>query len=336
MVSGGIYRLPVTKIKYYIFGLLKSEFFKTQLLFLVSRGTTIKHAKTLFLDCNIPFPSQKNKEDVVKYIESLVISIINQEKNIKKNSELINELIEKELVNQKSNIFHYEYPSLEKIRTSSRLDTGVYNEEFKKIDFFIRNYKGGFYFLDQQKIKSGSTPKERMLGKESDLKYLWITPTDITDFGTIGNIERITCDSNNLNKNAMLMVNRTSRGGRGEYVGVSMFYDSALYGKAHHNQGVYRVTGYADLDLLFMSCFMNCQYMRKYCSCLSIGSKMKEMKANQFLEIPFPIFPEKVKMEISRIYKDTIRLQDDTRRKKEKLESIVYDLVLDKEIDIES
>ena len=76
MISAGIYRLPLTKNKYYIFGLLKSDFFKTQLLFLVSRGTTIKHAKTLFLDCEIPFPNQKNQDDVIRYVESIVLSVI--------------------------------------------------------------------------------------------------------------------------------------------------------------------------------------------------------------------------------------------------------------------
>lgn len=336
MISGGIYRLPISKHKYYIFSLLKTDFFKTQLLFLASRGTTILHAKTLFLDCKIPFPNQKNSDDVIKYIESLTISIIKQEKDIKEKTELLNIKIEKELLeNQKLNKFHYEYPTLEKIAKNSRLDTGIYSEEFKKTDFLIKNYKKGFHLLDPKKVRSGSTPKKRILGVTSNLKYLWITPTNVTDFGTIGNEERITCDKNNLNKNAMLLVNRTSRGGQGEYVGIAMFYDAGLYGKAHHNQGVYRVSGYSDIDLLFMSCFMNCRYMRGYCSGLSIGSKMKEMKANQFLEIPFPKFPESKKVEIADIYTGIINLQDTTKKLKVKMEQIVQDLVLGKEIEVQ-
>lgn len=335
MVSGGIYRLPITKQKYYIFGLLKSEFFKTQLLFLVSRGITIKHAKTLFLDCEIPFPNQKNKGEVVKYVETLVITIINQEKDLKEKTEFFNRAIEEELAKQKNNVFHYEYPTSEKIEENSRLDTRIYSKEFKKIDFLIKNYKGGFYFLDSEKIKSGSTPQKRVLGSQADLKYLWITPTNITDFGAIGNEERITCDKNNLTKNAMLVVNRTSRGGRGEYVGIAMFYDISLHGKAHHNQGVYRVSGYSDIDLLFMSCFMNCRHMREYCSGLSIGSKMKEMKASQFLEIPFPKFPEDKKNEIADIYKNVISLHESTRKIKKHLEEIVYNLVVGKEVKID-
>jgi type I restriction enzyme S subunit len=335
MISGGIYKLPITKKKYYIFGLLKSEFFKTQLLFLVSRGVTIKHAKTLFLDCEIPFPNQKNNDEVVKYIESLVISIINREKGIKESTEVLDKTIWQELTDQKADIFNYEYPTLENIKKNSRLDTGTYSKEFRKIDFLVKNYKKGFYFIDSKKIKSGGTPKKRVLGDSDSLKYLWITPTNITDFGTIGNEEGITCDKNNLNQNAMLLVNRTSRGGRGKYVGIAMYYDSALYKKAQYNQGIYRVFGYPDLDLIFMSCFMNSRYMREYCSGLSVGSKMKEIKASQFLEIPFPNFSESKKTEIANTYKDIISLHESIRKMKKYLEKIVYNLVLGKEIEID-
>ncbi|OGD68810.1 hypothetical protein A3E89_00745 [Candidatus Campbellbacteria bacterium RIFCSPHIGHO2_12_FULL_35_10] len=130
----------------------------------------------------------------------------------------------------------------------------------------------------------------------------------------------------------MLLVNRTSRGGRGEYVGIAMFYDTALYGKAQHNQGVYKVSEYSDTDLLFMTSFMNCKYMREYCSGLSIGSKMKEMKANQFIEIPFPNFPELKKQEIGNIYKEIITLHEDARKTKKRLEEITNELVAGQEI----
>ena len=60
MISGGIYKLPLKSNKYYVFAIMKSNFFKTQLLFKVSRGATIKHAKTLFLYCEIPFPHNEN------------------------------------------------------------------------------------------------------------------------------------------------------------------------------------------------------------------------------------------------------------------------------------
>ncbi len=174
-----------------------------------------------------------------------------------------------------------------------------------------------------------------MVGTSQELKYFWVTPANITDFGAFRNEERITCEKNNLNKNAMLLVNRTSRGGRGEYVGVAMFFDIALYGKAQHNQGIYRVSGYPDTDLLFMSCFMNCNYMRLYCAGLAIGSKMKEIKTNQFLNTPFPNFPAGLRGQIAKVYREVVLTHEKTKRIKQKLESIAGDLVAGKQIDID-
>lgn len=336
MISGGIYRLPLTKHKLYVFGLLKSDFFKTQLLFLVSRGTTIKHAKTLFLDCKIPLPNQENSQSVFKYVESLVEAVIRQEKTVKDKTRTINELIEKELVtNQKPENFDYKYPNIREVGGKIRLDTGTYGKKFQHIDFLIKNYSLGFSLIDPQKIRSGSTPKKRMIGHKQDLKYLWITPTSITDFGTLLNEERISCDKNNLSKNSMLLINRTSRGGLGEYVGIAMFFEVMLYGGAQHNQGIYSVSDYPDEELLFMSCFMNSRYMRTYCAGLAVGSKMKEIKASQFLDIPFPNFPNYLKSQIVTTYREIILIHENTKQIKRKIEKVARDLVAGKKIVID-
>lgn len=335
MISGGIYRLPLTSRKLYIFGLLKSDFFKDQLSCLVPRGTTIKHAKTLFLDCKLPFPNQENNDKVIEYIERLVETIMEQEKIVKKKSDAVNKLIGEELLQGGGKEGQFEYPTIKTIEEKTRLDAKIYSKEFQQIDSLIRSYRLGYFLIDSENIKSGNTPEKRATGKHSGFKYLWITPTNITDFGTLGKEERIACETNNLNKNAMLLVNRTSRGGRGEYVGTAMFFDKAIYGQAQHNQGIYRVSGYPDTDLLFMSCFMNSEYMRHYCAKLSIGSKMKEIKASQILEIPFPDFPDNLKGQIARMYQEIILTHENTKYIKHKLEIIVGSLVAGEKIDID-
>ncbi|MBI4647601.1 MAG: restriction endonuclease subunit S [Bacteroidia bacterium] len=90
MFSGGIYRLPITDNKYYLLAFLKHFFFKKQLEVKVPDGVTIKHAKTLFLDCKIPLPGN-NKDEVIKYIEILTCSIINKEKEIRNKHIKIND-----------------------------------------------------------------------------------------------------------------------------------------------------------------------------------------------------------------------------------------------------
>ena len=87
---------------------------------------------------------------------------------------------------------------------------------------------------------------------------------------------------------------------RGEYVGIGTFMIMDAYGDGHHNQGIYRITGYSKELLVFITTFMNTKMMRKYCSDLSVGSKMKEIKSEQFLSIPIPALEPKV---LKRVYK---------------------------------
>ena len=51
---------------------------------------------------------------------------------------------------------------------------------------------------------------------------------------------------------------------------------------------------------------MNCQIIRKYSAGLSIGSKMKEIKSDQFLKIPLPNFTDSKQQEIAKEYYNKI------------------------------
>ena len=65
MLSGAIYRLPVKdEWRYYLLAFIKHDIFREQLDFMVPKGATIRHAKTLFLDCKVPLPT-KNVENVI-------------------------------------------------------------------------------------------------------------------------------------------------------------------------------------------------------------------------------------------------------------------------------
>lgn len=312
MPSGAIYRLPVKENKYYLLAFLKHDFFRNQLDKIVPKGATIRHAGTKFLDCKIPLPSQ-NSEKVIDYVESMMKFIIEIEKTLKSKFASINDLVNSELeIGQKKVTYKFQQPSFQEILSRKRLDTGTYSELFKAIDFKLTNYKREVSYLDSNKFRSGSTPRTRVIGNDKKLSYRWITPTNCSDIGYILIDERISMpEDNNLNNNAMLLINRTSRGGKGEYVGIATFYDVSIYEKGHHNQGIYRVFDYPDDELIFMTCFMNTDIMRKYCSYLCVGSKMKELKTNQFLRIPFPNFPDEVKSQITNLfYKKQINSSD--------------------------
>lgn len=307
MLSGALYKLPIAKHKYYLLAFIKHAIFREQLDFIVPKGATIRHAKTLFLDCKIPMPNH-NCDDTILFIELLTQAIINKENLIKNRHTSILEKIEKELLdNQKDNPFTFNLPSFNEVEKVGRLDTGVYSRKFKEVDFLIKNYQYGYFFIDENNIKSGSTPEVRYIGHQEKLKYRWLTPTHCSDYGTLSS-ERINLQgNNNINQDCILLVNRTSKGGIGEYVGIAGFYLYGDFGAGHHNQGMYRVFNYSQNKLLFILNILNCDLMRKYCSCLSVGSKMKELKTEQFLQIPFPNFPETKQQEIAKLYHNPIK-----------------------------
>jgi type I restriction enzyme S subunit len=97
MTSGGIVRLHPAADRYYLFAFLKHPLFKTQLLTMSPRGATIMHAKTLWLDCLIPFPNQRDGERVINYVSALMQAIVEKEKAIRERSDSIHNLIQTEL-----------------------------------------------------------------------------------------------------------------------------------------------------------------------------------------------------------------------------------------------
>ena len=303
MLSGALYKLPLNESdKFYILAFIKHRYYREQLNRLVPKGATLRHAGTKFLDCNIPFPVN-NKEAIVNFVSNITKKIVEIEIEIKKRDSEINDTIESELNKNQhtSTIYNFSHVTYSKLTIGKRLDTGVYSDTFQRITHLLTNYKGGVFYVDADKLRSGSTPKIRDISNYSEGCLRWITPTNCSDWGVIQTHEKIsTPTKNNLNEDAVLLINRTSRGGKGEYVGIGTFYDYNTYGNGHHNQGIYRITGYSKELLVFITTFMNTKMMRKYCSALSVGSKMKEIKSEQFLSIPIPVLDSKV---LKRVYK---------------------------------
>lgn len=303
--SSHLIKLEILENPHYVFALLKHNISKEQVNF--SPTGAIKGLDTFKIDyilnCKIPFPNTNAKESI-KFIELLTKSIIIKEKLIKQRHERILSLIESELLNnQLPNTFHYAYPTFKELLESARLDTGIYCEEFKKLDFLIKNYKFGVFYIDEKKIKSGSTPKQRFIGKAEFLPYQWITPTHCSDYGTIKEVERINfIGKPNLTQDCILISNATSKGGKGEFVGIATFYNYKESGKAQYNQQLYKLTDDDMTKLLFMLSFLNCKITRKICSYLCVGSKMKGMKIEHFLQIPFPKFPQNLQEQIALLY----------------------------------
>ncbi|MBX7490745.1 hypothetical protein [Helicobacter turcicus] len=294
-VSAYFHKTNKTHFLYLFLAFTKHNFFKSQM-----QGKGGVQKNIISSDKEKLYVPKITDNKVLEFIEILTQSIIIKEKLIKERHTRILNIIESELLNnQKPNAFCYTYPTFKELQESGRLDTGIYCEEFKKLDFLIKNYKNGVFYIDEKKIKSGSTPKTRFIGKEEFLLYQWISPSHCSDYGTIKEVERINfIGKPNLTQDCILLINR----GQGYDCGKSIFYSFMDSKKGQHNQGMYRVFDYPEFQMLFMLCFLNAKFMRTYCSYLSLGSKMKELKIEHFLQIPFPNFPKNLQEQIALLY----------------------------------
>ena len=294
------------------------------------RGGTQQNAKRQnLLDVKIPFPTIKNNkkpQEIEKYVSLLTQNIIDKEEWIIEKQVNIDKIIYKELSNNQKTVYKYKNPTISNIINNNRLDTGLCTHNYQSENSLITNYKNGYYTLHIDDFNSGSTPKVRLFNGQ--LSYLkWVTPTNISDEGFFNPTDKISTPlSNNLKNDYVLFINRTSKGKKGEYVGICCFYDFEFYGPGHHNQGVYRVNNSKKEEMLFITAFMNSRIMRKLCGNISTGSKMKEMKSYDFANIKFPKLPSDIKKKVVRNYynkkKDVISdlnsyLDNEKKRNKE-------------------
>ncbi len=197
MLSGALYKLPVSEKKYYLLAFIKHNVFREQLDFMVPKGATIRHAKTLFLDCKIPMPNH-NSDNTIKFVEMLTQAIINKEQLIKNRHENILNLIEQELLsNQKSYKFKFELPNINEIENIGRLDTNLYREHFKKIVFQIENYTNGFQTIQELgfSLSRGQNLQVSNIGdsvyskKKYNKFYTLMLPKFLSKYGTVDKIE---------------------------------------------------------------------------------------------------------------------------------------------------
>lgn len=199
MTSGAIYKLPINNHKYYLLACIKHKIFREQLDFMVPKGATIRHAKTMFLDCKIPIPN-KNADNTIKLVEVITEAIINKEKLIKKKHQRILDIIESELnKNQKKKPFIMNFPTIKEIDLVGRLDTNLYRKDFKEIDFLIKNYGNGYtniYDLGFT-LSRGQNLQVSNIGTSIYSKkyfpnfYTLMLPKFLSKYGTIDTIEYI-------------------------------------------------------------------------------------------------------------------------------------------------
>lgn len=303
MLSGALYRLPITQYKYYILAMIKHDIFRQQLDFIVPKGATIRHAKTLFLDCKIPFPNH-NAEQSIKFIEILTKSIIKKEALIKTKHEAILRLIENELLtHQLPYSFSYSYPTLEELKISGRLDTGIYSEEFKSIEFLIKNYKNGYKSFDELGFNAsrGQNLQEVCIGKSIYSQiyqknfYSLALPTHFSQYGTVDKL--IYLGSGNHLKT--LKRGEIIFGAEGTFRSIVIIDEIEKF-----ITNIHGITLYKDnlQESIFIKLFMDFLTHKKFIDCIKVGGHGGSVAQKYWNLIPFPNFPQNIQEKIAMLY----------------------------------
>lgn len=303
MLSGALYKLPVSEHKYYLLAFTKHPIFREQLDFIVPKGATIRHAKTLFLDCKIPLPNH-NKENTIKFIEILTQAIINKEKLIKQRYQTILENIEKELLeNQLPNQFEYSLPTISEIEEVGRLDTGLYSKGFKEEIFKIKNYKFGFSDIYQLgfSLRRGQNLQESNIGKSIYSQkyykgfYSLVLPTNFSDYGTFNKIEYL----GNSNQLKTLQQGEVVFGAEGTFRSVVICEEKEKYITNIHGITLYNENL---IKSIFVKCFMDYLTKKGVIDNVKVGGNGGSFAQKYWNSIYFPNFPEQKQEEIAKLY----------------------------------
>lgn len=317
MLSGALYKLPVSDKKYYLLAFIKHHIFREQLDFMVPKGATIRHAKTMFLDCKIPIPNH-NSDDTIKFIEILTQAIINKEHLIKTRHDSIINLIEQELLtNQKSNNFKFELPTYEEIGLIKRFDTNLYREFLKKEIFIIQNYRGGYKAFQDFgfKLIRGNNLAISIIGKsvysETDYPnfYKLLLPKNIDKYGTIIKTEFLGNPNNllRLKKGDIVFGAEGFEKGRS----VIVFDESGRSITNFHGMTIRHKT--EDLNkTIYFKCLLDYLRNKGLIDLYATGGNGGSLSQSYWNTIPFPVFGEEMQKEIiTHYYNPEINYQDD-------------------------
>lgn len=311
MLSGAIYRLPVKEeYKYYLLAFVKSALFREQLDAKVPKGATIRHAKTLFLDCLIPMPDDADT-DTIRYVSLLTKAIVAKERAIRSKFAKILEIIDNELhANQGSKSFTYSLPRLSSLLNTGRIDAGIYDEDYNRMKFVINNYAGGcLSFLKLNNgvvsITRGQNLQESCIGKsvysDSPHKgfYSLYLSRQFTSYQTVSSVSYL----GNSNKLKTLKEGEIVFSCRGEMGRSFVVCEPLPNAITNIDNAQISFEGMGLNKTIFVACFLSYLRQKGYISKVAItGSGADSFTKYQFDLIDIPSFPDNVIDEIAALY----------------------------------
>lgn len=310
MLCGGIYRLPITKNKLYVLALCKHAIFRDQIDFLVPRGSTIRHGKTKFLECEIPLPNT-NVQKTIEYIECLMTAIINKESAIHEKHNMIIQLIDEELKRgQKKAELYYTHPSISEILSMDRMDSSLYSYDFKKKEYLITNYEYGYTSLTDLGYKGvrGTSLENNYIKNRIDSDtylpgfYKLIIPTNITPYGTVSKTSYIgtPVKLKTIKKGDIIF------GGEGYGKGKSfvVLEDETNVATNYHGIRIVCEKNTSTFEKVFVKCILTYLREKGLIDKYGVGGNGGHFAPSYFHLAKIPNFPKTIKEKVSFLYHD--------------------------------
>lgn len=314
-LSGALCRLPINKYKYYVLALVKHPIVREQLDFMVPKGATIRHAKTLFLDCLIPIPNYF-KEQTITYVEHLTRAIIAKEKAIKlKYNQIINLFDEELSLHQNSTKFTYSFPKYNELLSNSRLDAKIYSYSFRELDFRIRNYiygtksifDLGFEMSRGQNLQVSNIGESIYSTEKYDNFYSLILPKFISVYGIPNYIEYL----GNPHKLKTLKKGDLIFGAEGFEKGRSIVIieDMDNYITNIHGITITHASGVNINESIFLKCYLDFLRKNGMIESFAVGGNGGSFAQKYWDYLRVPNFPNQLKNNISKLYYSGIDLE---------------------------
>jgi hypothetical protein len=309
MFSGGILRLHPSIDRYYFFSFLKHPLFKSQLESKVPRGATIAHAKSLWLDCVMPFPNQRDDERAMRYVSALMQAIIDKERAIRAKNRLIDETIATELLTrQKGNSGFRPAPvTIDELRAVGRLDAPMFVDDFKRKQFLITNYVGGCATYEDLgfEINRGQNLQVSCIGKSiySDVAragfYRLAAPSDLSEYRTVRQFRFL----GNKKRLALLKKGDVVFGAEGFCKGRTVILADEMQNTLTNIHGIILHPKDGDaVKGIFLGCFLGYIRNERIVDAISAGGSGGSLAIGYFHHLRFPRFPRNVQENIARLY----------------------------------
>jgi len=337
-ISGGLKILRAKKDKHYLFAFLKTDFFKDQILLMTPRGATMKHAKELWLEAKIPYPNQKNSQEVIKYIEKLVKERIKKESDLRKNYfDILNSIKDELDNNQKNKTFSYSLPLIDDLKRELRFDAGMFCEDYKREQFKIENYKHGsndiftlgFDFRRGQNLQVSQIGRSIYRNKEKPNFYKMVRPLNLSDFGTVANYEYLGSqkDLQKINEGEIVF---SAEGSIGKFCVFIDVDDRTI-------TNIHGITIYRNKKDKIESAFLGLilGYLRnvEVLDYISVGGQGGSLAQMYWKNIKIPNFPRLLKEDLSkRYYEGVLKLDKEIGEIQKKVENCLNSIIHNREV----